>query len=107
MAPATAAPPASAAEAPGAPPMQRKGVMGRRQLSVLGAGDFDGPEELVSLLADHGIDAPAWREQKGVKSVDQLYNELELGEARLEFFSGGKRPRARATPLARENAPSL
>jgi len=58
-------------------------------MNVKGAGDFDGPERLAALLLTHGIDANAWRQHPGAKSVDHLFTELELGESRLEFFSGG------------------
>jgi len=70
---------------------QRKGAKRARGrgLAVLGAGDLNGPAHCAALLRSFGIDSDTWPAQEGAKSIDHLFTELELGETRLEFFSGG------------------
>ena len=79
---AVEAPPASVQRQSTAPHHGKR----RQRAKVLGSGSFDGPDSLHELLIAHGIDPRVWRKQPGCKSVDHLFTELELGEARLEFY---------------------
>ena len=92
MQPATALrSPTDVAVAPGNRKQQQRLNSGYRRRPVLGAGAFDGPERVAALLRAHGIDTSEWGtglHNKSV-SVDHLFKELELGETRLEFHSGG------------------
>ena len=57
--------------------------MRRAPQSQHGAGDFENCEHLRRWLGSHRVDLSSWGHERGSKSVDDLYAELEAEESVL------------------------